>query len=617
MNKLYRNIQYKTFSQYKEEIIEPLLNSSNKGITKISKKEFLDKNTTKRKISEISYRLLSFILFNHLFFANCLNYIRDDDLKNNFLVEDMNCVEMIQSNWNILEECLKEKNIFSIQAFLNLIFKDLSQLISNCELIKTENELNAFENKVEKMVELNIEKYPKYYEKYIKFCSKEILMNEGNDRINDEDLEQKLISIYTNYIRVILNESFNPSYSERTESEYPLLKYFMHTEYKTNFLEAFKKEDEYMSISKYPLIDLYLNHPKEQEMIQDLPIFNDFNNYMIKTYSYKITRKNARAISFSRDREYNEIKFDNFKKSWDNIYKYSTEYKNNKLEPKLLYQYDKLIYFLNDNKEKEGMYMAAAYQKFISWQNELLLPIIESNKFNNEILDNYTENMKKKIPVQEATYNEIFSIYDCFKNSNYKNFDDLIYIFSKRDIYDKNEINYRNYNKLKYDFDMIEKELGKILLPEKCLFEDADKLNFVIFWGEEFINGQSEIFQKFYEKYPQKDLNEEVKKKISSDIQKLYDDDNNIFIEFYGSMQILFQYLYNNTFIQDKDLKTIIDENSSYLRLNYNIAKFFMNNNFKISEYISIFLYIEHLFFDEFIKLLQNNYKTQIKDKKR
>ena len=154
------NIEYKTLTQYKEEVIEPLLNSSKKGITLITKEEFLDKNITKRKISEISYRLLNFILYNHLFYANCLKYINDEYLKNNFHINDMNCIETIQSNWNLLEESLKEKGITSIQAFLNLIFKDLSELISNCELLEKESDLIQFENKVEQIVESSIKKYP-------------------------------------------------------------------------------------------------------------------------------------------------------------------------------------------------------------------------------------------------------------------------------------------------------------------------------------------------------------------------------------------------------------------------------------------------------------------------
>ena len=610
--KSYENIKNKTFSQYKEEIIEPLLNSSNKGITKIAKEEFLDNNITKRNISEITYRILNFILFNHLFYANCLKYIKDEELKNNFLIENMNCVEIIQSNWNILEEALKERNISSTQAFLNLIFKDLSELISNCGMIKTEKELNEFENKAEQIVESSIVKYPEFYEKYLKICAKELLINEGDDRINDEDLDQKLISIYTNYLRVILNESFPPSDLEYPESEYPFLKFFMYTEYKTNFYEALKKDEEYMSNSKYPLIEKYINHQEEQEIIKYLPKFNDFANYMEETYSYHIKRKKAKEVSLSSVNEYNEKKFNDFKESWDKIYEYATKYKYNELEPKKLTKNDKLIFFLNDNNETEGMYIPAAYQKFITYQNEFLLPIIESTRFNNGILDYYMENMQHKIPVQEANNNQILSIDDCFKNSNYKNFNDLVYTYTKRDIYDKNRINYRNYNKFKYDFAKIEEELGKLLLPEKCLFEDPDKLNFVIFLGEGFKDGQSKIFQNFNNKYPQMDLNEEEKKKISSDIQKIYDEDTDIFMEFFGSMQLLLFYLSNNVFIQDKDLKSIMEEKPNYLKLNEKCVKFFINNDFKINQFMSIFFYIEHLIFEELSTNLQAEYKEEI-----
>ena len=123
---LDENIPNRTLDQYKEEVINSIKSSSKKGIFKISKSDFLDKNKSIRKLSKISYRLLNFILFNYLFFSNCLEYIYDEDLKNNFLITGMNCLEIIQTNWNLLEEVLKDKNIFSIQAFLNIIFKDLS-----------------------------------------------------------------------------------------------------------------------------------------------------------------------------------------------------------------------------------------------------------------------------------------------------------------------------------------------------------------------------------------------------------------------------------------------------------------------------------------------------------
>ena len=101
------------------------------------------------------------------------------------------------------------------------------------------------------------------------------------------------------------------------------------------------------------------------------------------------------------------------------------------MEPKKLKADDKLIYFLNDaNELGNGMYIAAACQNFISWQNKFLQPIIDSATFNGN-LHYYIENMKKKVPVQEATTNQILNIDDCFKKSEYKDLDDLVYTFTK------------------------------------------------------------------------------------------------------------------------------------------------------------------------------------------
>jgi hypothetical protein len=476
------NIPNLTLEQYKKNIIDPISNSVQKGFCKIEKEDFLDKNKTTRNIDIISYRLLNFILFNHIFFANCLGYISDIDLEKNFLINGMNCLEIIQSNWNILEEALNEINISSIQAFMNLILKDISELISNCKIIEDKNELIQFEKNIEQIIFINFNKYLGYEEKY--------------SRMNKE-----LNSIDAKNIKVIINEYFPPEKYSKTD--FPLLNYFMYTKYDIDFFNALKQEKDYMS--RYPLLYNYLNYlnnteKKEVKYLKYLRNFNDFTNTMVETYSYHITRKEAKDIKLVNSNNYNESKFKSFSDSWEHIYKYAIKYKCREVMPeKQLKSDDPLIYFLNDDNELGyGMYIAAACQNFINWQNGFLQPIIENEKFNGN-LRYYIENMKKKIPVQEANPNQILSIDDCFKNSEYKDFNDLINTFTKRNIYSENKIDYQKYNKFIIDFSKIEEELGKLILPEKCLFENEDNLNFVIFWGEGFRGGQSDIIQKFYE----------------------------------------------------------------------------------------------------------------------
>ena len=148
------------------------------------------------------------------------------------------------------------------------------------------------------------------------------------------------------------------------------------------------------------------------------------------------------------------------------------------------------------------------------------------------------------------------------------------------------------------------------------LIRNEDKLNFVIFWGEGFRGGQSEIIQKFYEKYPQVDLNEEERKKIFYDIHSICNKELNYnFITFFGSMQILIFYLGNNNFTPDTDLKSIIADKPEYLKIDDKCINFIQDNNFKLNQFMNIFFYAEHLSFQELTKTLNVEYKKPIEEK--
>ena len=214
---------------------------------------------------------------------------------------------------------------------------------------------------------------------------------------------------------------------------------------------------------------------------------------------------------------------------------------------------DKLINFLNDNGEMfNGMYLAAACQKFIEWQNLFLKPILEVNMFNG-ILHNYVNTISKKIPVQEAKKEQTVLINERFKNyGKYIDFNDVIYAYSERNIFGENgQINYSNYNTFIYDYDSIEEELGKIILPGVCLFEKETMLNFVTYWGEGFRGGKSQMIIKLYSKYKQEDLNKDEKQIVfdyisnmnKNNLKKGNENKNYDFKNFFASMQMLIFYL--------------------------------------------------------------------------
>ena len=145
------NIPNRTLEQYKKEVIEPILKNSKYGINRISKNIFLKKDKNIRNMSQITYRLLNFLLYNHLFYANCLDYISNQQMKN-YLHENMSCLEIIREDWKLLKEALEVKNIASIQIFINLIFKRLSDLIKNCNQMNNEINRDEFEQRVEILV---------------------------------------------------------------------------------------------------------------------------------------------------------------------------------------------------------------------------------------------------------------------------------------------------------------------------------------------------------------------------------------------------------------------------------------------------------------------------------
>ena len=279
---------------------------------------------------------------------------------------------------------------------------------------------------------------------------------------------------------------------------------------------------------------------------------------------------------------------------------------------------DKLAYFLNDINENDyGMYIAAGYDNFIKWQNDFLEPIIKNGK-NNKSLYYYIKILEKKIPIQEANKNQILQIENCFNTSDLYNFEDLVNAFSRRNIFGKDgKIDYLNYNSFIYDISSIEEELGKLILPGKSLFQEEDNLNFVSYWGEGFNGGKSEIFQKFYAKYKQKDLEDNEKDIIVNYIRdKKRNQENYDFKPFFGSMQLIIFYLTNNNLNEKDTINTILSNAPDYLRIDDSCKEFFKQNenNFKAEKLMNIFFLFEHICFEDLCINLPEIYKQTINE---
>lgn len=220
----------------------------------------------------------------------------------------------------------------------------------------------------------------------------------------------------------------------------------------------------------------------------------------------------------------------------------------------------------------------------------------------------YINNIRRIIPIQNAKAGQILLIDSKFEKYNYKDLMDVIYSFSYRDIFNKdNTINYTNYNSFVYDFDAIEEELGKIILPEVSLFENEDELNFVTFWLEGFREGRSQIFIDFSSKYPQNPLNDQEKKIYLNILKKI--SKNHDFKDFFGSIQMIIFYATEIGVIKNNsEFDDIIQNPPSYLKLSDDCKNFFIDKEYKLNELkidkiMNIFFFIEHFCFKDFVEL--------------
>ena len=65
-----------------------------------------------------------------------------------------------------MKESLQQKNVNSIQIFMNMIFKKLSKLIKECKSFKNELDRENFESQVENLITECLNNYENYSKKY-------------------------------------------------------------------------------------------------------------------------------------------------------------------------------------------------------------------------------------------------------------------------------------------------------------------------------------------------------------------------------------------------------------------------------------------------------------------
>ena len=607
-------IPYMFFDEYKKKYIDKYLKEESKGIT-INKNElsfFLDRKQNVRILSELSFRILNFILYSHLFAANLIGNLSDGILLN-YSYENFSCYKMIIKNWEIINDLLKEKNINNIKAFMNIIFCDVNKLLIECPMLDTSEKRKNFEEKFNKCIETLINDKDKI-----------------NGKIDEyKKMNEKIKNTDPSSIEEIILETFPPIKEYYPEKKYPELKYFLKSIYPDNDLLYKELRTIRNYLNKYPLINQVLLNNEEYHLISNVININKLSNKLLNKYNYKITRDEAKKKNlfssleegeFMNINEFREKYFDPFVSSWDKVKKDSTRYLCRPDMPVLtVNEKTELNYFLVDDGELGGgMYLASAYSNFIDWQNKFISSILD-NINQDSLLYCYSSQLSQEIYVQDASYEDVLK----FNEEMQKKLNDIINIYSNRNIFVENDIikiNYLNYRRIKFNYEEIEKEFGKIILPglKKFKFKSNDEpIRFITYMFESFRNKKSQILSNYEMKYPSRELKIQEKKVLFSFIKE-NEHDREIINEFLSSFNILIYYIQTENYNISTSLSEIIKDLPNYLEINIKIKEFFRNKKyFTINSLLNIFNIFEEFCWKETKENINEQYKENIDDTKK
>ena len=618
-----------TLEEFKREYVDKNTLKMKKGIITDYECENFIKDIPVRDLNIISFRLLNFILYSFLLGSYALNNFSKDDMKK-YLIENLqphNIIGILKKNWELLGKLLEKYNIENVQTFINMIFDDIIEIMNNLESLKIEDELNNFEKKLNDYI-------------------MEILTN--NDKIEKYNTEYKninkeLLGSNPHSTKEIILGNFDPSiYNQKL---YPDIQYYTLSSIQNidTFINKFRSSKE--NESKYALTNILLDKDLELTIdsinMKSLTNINKLANILLNIYSFKISREDGKSKKLDDElgsimdiyNENNSIKIkdeNNFKneyiipfiKSWDLIKRKSVQYKcrvlrdlekgQNPLDMKLD---NALCYYLVDDGDNDGgMFLASAYEHLIIWQNKFIDYIIGNNNING-ILSSYVSQLEQEIDIQDATENDIININD----NTFKIFYDLISSYSMRNIFDKNKIIYKNYNDIIYNFDIIEEELGKIILPGIKKFK-KDKIRFIPYLFEGFRGQNSEALIDYNTKYIQRELSEEEKKSINNLIKSK--NSNEFYKDVFSSLQILMNEIIKENYKPDHFIYQIIEKLPGYITLNSQLVELLKNKYefnkedklFTLDSLVTIFEYFESLVWKEMRKRILVDYQLELNE---
>ena len=481
--KNFENLKYMTLENFKKDYIEKLYNKE-KGLNVINIDNFKKENKIIRNLSPISYRLLNYILYCHIFVAKLSTPKGRFD---KYLPKGMTTwFGLIKECFNNLIVELSNKGINNIEIFMNCVFKDLFEELHNQECITKFEDLIKFEDKLNKLIQEKCEETIKEINNY-KALEKKKYENKNSP--------------------VALLKELYDNKDKDIRSEYPYYEFFYYTDYldEKYIRNILNSRDE----NKYPLLSKYLNRKKNKKSkdkysLDNLNHFNKALNLINDYYSNQISRFDSERQSLKEGEIYIEKKNSELIDKFIKIYN-SFEFEDKDGNILKLSVDNKICDFLLINDNKYGQSYITIYKKFIEKQNNELEELLNKKMSSGE----FNTNCKNRINVQQIKENEIFVLN---KKSNFIN---ILFNSSYRKYIDTQK--YDNYNEYEINFMQIEAEMTNSFLKNKKLLNDNIKeFNFN---NEVFTNEINDIISDF--KYKKLDINIDDKVVIYKFVEKL------------------------------------------------------------------------------------------------
>ena len=499
-NRKLNEINFMTIEEFEKGLKG--LYKEDKGLHRISESYFIKEDKKIRNLSQISYRLLNYILYSHLFFAKLFTGL--SEYFDKYLPKGMNWGETLYECWILLKKELSKKNINSIDIFMNFAFKEVYYKMHRQECVDDYDGLIEFEDKLEELIQKKIKSSLEECEKYqetIKKMSKDknsflSLLTEKFDKYNyDKEQYPNYDNFYyTDYLdEENISKLLNFDNQINRNNYLILNKYLVYIENKKMSEYKKKKEDN----DYYSLDNLYI-------VINTINLFND-------NYSHIISREDAETKILEDEdiyhsnmrlinkfiKIYNKIienennekkKYINKQEDTTNKDRKNNSKNNEKFFIKLSIKNPISDFFL-DSKTEYGKIYKKILQKFIERQNKELSALL-NKKISEGKID--TNNLNK-INIQQMKDNEIFTFNSIDKFS----FICEAYNSSYRKIIDNK--NYEMYNHYEINFELFEDNMTNLLLKNKKLLKD-DIIEFN-YNNEIFTNYISNAITSYKEKY--------------------------------------------------------------------------------------------------------------------